>query len=173
MSSLPISASQKSVLDTIDTYLDEAFADGVDVVDGPHALDKMKYYKDQFTASQKSSVKDTFKAVLAAFLKANLIPETVLFRTVTASDNVEIDDTYVVTSGNALAVTLTLPPANSVLAGHQFVLKDGDGTADTKNLTIVRSGSNTIDGETSIVISVAYGVATLVCDGVSKWYSVG
>lgn len=66
--------------------------------------------------------------------------------------------------------TITLPAANSVNAGQTLFIYDQSGTVNTINtLTIVRAGSDTINGATSTVIRTPYGLARLISDGVSSW----
>ena len=69
------------------------------------------------------------------------------------------------------AYTVTLPAASS-FAGMRVTISDVSGGALTNNLTIARSGSDTIRGATSYVINTAYGACTLVSDGVNKWVMV-
>ena len=94
------------------------------------------------------------------------------WRVVSASDSVLATDEVIVTTGNAAAVTLALPAANTVVAGHSFTFKDGDGTASTKNLTIARSSTDLIDGQTSQILVANYSSITIVCDGSSKFYII-
>lgn len=82
--------------------------------------------------------------------------------TVTGTDVVILADA---TSTN---VTITLPLASS-FAGYRFFVKRIDGSANT--CQIVRSGSDTIDGDTSITLAVQYLSMTLVSNG-SAWYII-
>ncbi|MBK2124816.1 phage head spike fiber domain-containing protein [Fangia hongkongensis] len=47
----------------------------------------------------------------------------------------------------------------------EFIVKDESGGAGTNNITIDTEGSETIDGATSVVISVNYGAVRLYSDG--------
>lgn len=69
------------------------------------------------------------------------------------------------------ARTDTLPLANSVNPGQEFHITDFAGVATAvKTITLARSGSDTINGVTSIVaISAQYGAGIFWSDGVSKW----
>ena len=58
-------------------------------------------------------------------------------------------------------------PENATL-GAQYIIKDVAGGAGTYNITIARTGSDTIDGQTSQVINSNYASVTLVSDG-SNW----
>jgi hypothetical protein len=80
--------------------------------------------------------------------------------TVTSSDTVVFADA---TGGNT---TITLPAASGV-NGYRFYVKRIDGTSNT--VTIARSGSDTIDGATSLSLDIRYMSVTLVSDG-TNWY---
>lgn len=82
--------------------------------------------------------------------------------TVTATDTVIFADA---TSGN---VTITLPTASSN-SGYRFYIKRIDNSGNT--CSVVRSGSDTIDGQTSVTISGQYDSYTIVSNG-SLWYII-
>jgi len=75
-------------------------------------------------------------------------------------------------TSTAAARTITLPLANAVPVGWQTTIKDESGGALTNNITIAKSGSDTIDGVTNIAIALNYGSRTLYSDGVSKWFII-
>jgi hypothetical protein len=64
-------------------------------------------------------------------------------------------------------VTVTLPAATSV-PGYRFFIKRVDNAAHT--VTVGRTGSDTIDGATSLSLDIRYMSVTLVNDGVASWY---
>jgi hypothetical protein len=67
--------------------------------------------------------------------------------------------------------TVTLPPANlfDVGAGQYFLIKN----MSSGDVTINRAGSDTIDGDTSVVlVGGQKAVVRLVSNGISAWYSV-
>jgi hypothetical protein len=69
------------------------------------------------------------------------------------------------TSGN---IAVTLPPASS----HPFKMysvKKTDSSANT--VTITPSGSDTIDGQSSIVLTAQYMVFTVISDG-TNWHAI-
>ncbi len=75
-------------------------------------------------------------------------------------NNVHIVDTSV-------ARSLTLPTPAS---GIRIVVKDSDGTANTNNITIVRAGSESIDGvAASFTIDINFASFTFVSDG-TDWF---
>jgi hypothetical protein len=82
--------------------------------------------------------------------------------TITGADTVIFADA---TSGN---VTITLPAASG-LGGYRFYVKRIDNAANT--CSVARSGSDTIDGQTSVSLDLQYTSITLVSDG-SAWYII-
>lgn len=83
--------------------------------------------------------------------------------TVTASTT--LDDTYSnVVCNNTTAIVITLPLANTCL-GRMYHIKK----VNTGNVTVSRSGTNTIDGSTSWLLDEAYEVAVFISDGNASW----
>lgn len=84
-------------------------------------------------------------------------------------------DRYVYTTATlTTGRTWTLPPASSLNKGEQIIVIDAfSGVSSSNTLTIARNGSDTINqGTTSVVISVAKGMALFATDGVSNWGAV-
>lgn len=69
------------------------------------------------------------------------------------------------------AVTLALPEGEAHWS-KLVLIKDRKGTGATRNITINRAGSDTIDGATSKVISTNYGYARLLWYG-GEWNQIG
>ena len=66
------------------------------------------------------------------------------------------------------ARTVALPAATS--AGQTITIIDESGSCSATNtITINRASSDTIDGQTSVVIGTPYGALVLVADGSNKW----
>jgi len=57
--------------------------------------------------------------------------------------------------------TVIVQTADIAVDGRVFIVKDEFGMAGTNNITIVGEGGETIDGASSLVITVNYGVARL------------
>ncbi len=76
----------------------------------------------------------------------------------------------------ATSAVITLPDAAAWkaanLTGEPLLLKDISGAASTNNITINRAGSNTIDGLTSILISMDYGAYSLRVTPSNNWITV-
>jgi len=67
-------------------------------------------------------------------------------------------------SAQTAARTITLP-SSSGNAGRVYVIKDGLGTAATNNINIATTSSQTIDGQSSLVINKNYGYVVLYSSG--------
>ena len=67
-------------------------------------------------------------------------------------------------------VLLTLPGAQSLNNGQTYVVKDEGGAANTNNITIQASGSETIDGQNSVILESPYASIQLYCNGLNKFY---
>ena len=68
------------------------------------------------------------------------------------------------------SVTLTLPSADGVLNGQTYAIKDEGGNASTYPVIIRTQGSDTIDGQTSIVLESPYAAIQLYCNGLNKYF---
>lgn len=64
---------------------------------------------------------------------------------------------------------IQLPAANNVGIGQMFVFYDATGEAATKNITINRRGSDTINGTTAKTITTAYGGAIFITDSATSY----
>jgi len=103
---------------------------------------------------------------------------TVGFRTVTASDTLNVlDGTVVLRSTTTAAVTLTLPEAANVPVGTYYIIKRLDDGAGPSTVTLAAgNATDTIDGNTNAGLAttiVADGDRiTVQTDGVSAWYVI-
>lgn len=68
------------------------------------------------------------------------------------------------------AVEIRLPSAANYSAGQYFTIKDESGTADVNNITILASGSQTIDGVSSILLESPYAAVNMYSNGVDKFF---
>ena len=70
--------------------------------------------------------------------------------------------------------TVTLPAAGTVAAGQVVTVKDASGTVTgTNTITVVRAGSNTINGATAgIVINTAYSARQFASNGADGWTAI-
>ena len=90
-------------------------------------------------------------------------------RAVTATATASISDSIIGVSGTA-AIDIRLPSAGAYSSGQFFTIKDESGAANTKNITIRPSGSQTIDGRTSIILESPHAAVNLYSDGTSKFF---
>ena len=88
---------------------------------------------------------------------------------ITTTTTASVASTILGVSGTA-AIDIRLPSAADYDAGQYFTVKDESGAADTKNITILASGSQTIDGEASVVLESPYAAINIYSDGVSKFF---
>ena len=91
-------------------------------------------------------------------------------KTSTATMTASVDDYYIGMDSSAGEVELRLPDAAVLTDGHTYIIKVEGGAAHTNNITILASGSQTIDGENSLVLESPYASLSLYCNGVSKYY---
>ena len=68
------------------------------------------------------------------------------------------------------AIDIRLPSAADYSSGQNFIIKDESGAADLKNITIITSGSQTIDGQTSIILESPYAAVNLYSNGTDKFF---
>lgn len=92
--------------------------------------------------------------------------------TVASNTAIQASDSFVTLLVNtATTRTITLPAANSVSAGRFYVVIDATGSAGTNNITLARTGSDTVDGTAgSVALGIDRGVWVVESDGVSKWH---
>ena len=90
-------------------------------------------------------------------------------RAVSTTITASVVDRILGVSG-AAAIDIRLPAAGDYSAGQYFTVKDESGAADIKNITIRASGSQTIDGATSIVLESPFSAVNIYSDGASKFF---
>ena len=72
---------------------------------------------------------------------------------------------------NATAsLEIRLPSAGDYSAGQFFTVKDEGGNANSYNITVIASGSQTIDGQASIVLESPYAAVNLYSNGTDKFF---
>jgi len=68
------------------------------------------------------------------------------------------------------ALEIRLPAAAGYTAGQYLTIKDEAGNANTNNITIKTSNSETIDGQSEITLESPYAAVNLYCDGSAKFF---
>lgn len=90
-------------------------------------------------------------------------------RAVTSTITSSVSDAILGVSGSS-AIDIRLPPAQDFFSGQYFTVKDESGAADSKNITILASGSQTIDGRSSIVLESPYAAVNIYSNGTDKFF---
>jgi len=89
---------------------------------------------------------------------------------VTSNVSADLQDYFFVIDATSSNLTITLPAASTAFGagvGIQYVFKRIDNSGNT--VQIVRNGSDTIDGSTSVSLSVQYESKELQCVSSSAW----
>jgi hypothetical protein len=94
----------------------------------------------------------------------------VLSKTTTYSVVVADQNKLIICNATSGAITINLPAAATAGNGFRIYVKKTDATANA--VTIDGSGSETIDGSTTLALSSRYNFAQIVCDG-SNWHVIG
>lgn len=90
-------------------------------------------------------------------------------RAVTTTTTASISDRLLGVSASA-ALEIRLPAANVLTSGQYITIKDEAGNSNVNNITILTSGSETIDGGPSIVMESPYAAVTVYSDGTDKYF---
>jgi hypothetical protein len=89
---------------------------------------------------------------------------------ITANYTVTINDYYVGVDTTSNVVHLALPSAGATRMGQTFVVKDEGGNAQARKITISGSGSDTIDGQNTVLLESPYASISLYCNGSNKYF---
>ena len=90
-------------------------------------------------------------------------------RQVTSTTTASSSDVLIGISASS-AIDLRLASAGDYDNGQYFTIKDEAGNAQTYNITVKASGSQTIDGESSIVLESPFVSINLYSNGVDKFF---
>ncbi len=91
-------------------------------------------------------------------------------RATSTSITLSIADYYIGVDSTSSPVSLSLPGASALNNGQTYVVKDEGGAANANNITIQASGSDTIDGQNSVVLESPHASIQLYCNGNNKFY---
>ena len=91
-------------------------------------------------------------------------------RTLSAVATASSADYFLGLDSSAGAFAIELADAAAMTNGQTVVLKDEGGVANTNNITVYASASQTIDGQNSIVLESPHASIQLYCNGVDKYY---
>jgi len=87
-----------------------------------------------------------------------------------ASLTASTSDYYIGVNTAASPVSISLPNAGALQDGQTYVIKDEGGAAHTNSVTILASGSQTIDSQNSVILESPYASIHLYCNGIDKYY---
>lgn len=90
-------------------------------------------------------------------------------RAITSTATASSNDTLLGVSASA-AIDIRLPSAGDYSNGQYFIIKDEAGNANVNNITVKTSGSQTIDGYTSIILESPFVSVNLYSNGVNKFF---
>ena len=143
-------------------YLTNVLADHVIAEGSAHSIQ----FHDSSDGDLTGSLNLTFQNNILSISAGLVLSRRSVNSTITASAT----DYYigVDTSGGALSVRL--PNAGGLSSGHTYVVKDEGGASNSNKITILASGSQTIDGENSIVLESSYASVQLYSNGNSKFH---
>ncbi len=131
-----------------------------------------KYSKSRTTALGT----ETFiNKVSTGLLTASVISaqSTILNRVVVSSSHDLLLSNYFIgvdTLNATSSITIQLPKASGSISGRSFLIKDETGNCNQNNIIIQTSGSDTIDGQTNIIVESPYASLNLYTDGNSRWF---
>ena len=87
-----------------------------------------------------------------------------------SSATLSVEDYIIGVHTSFVSSTLTLPSATSVSAGKEYIIKDEDGAASTRNIILTGVNSETIDGALGVTITGSWGSASIYSNG-SNWFT--
>lgn len=129
-------------------------------------------WNDLYIKGGVTSTTGTFNGVNIVNL-SNSIPGSLMTVTSvsTATYTILSTDTIISSKYSTTgAQTLTLPLSSTIGVGKTYHIVDAGGNASTYNITINRSGPDTINGDTSVLINANYQSVSIYNDGSSKWF---
>ena len=88
---------------------------------------------------------------------------------VTATMTASIADKFLGVSASA-NLDIRLPAASGFSDGQYFTIKDEAGNANTNNITVKTTASDTIDGQGSIILESPYGAVNVYSNGSNKFF---
>ena len=89
---------------------------------------------------------------------------------VSSTYTASLTDYYIGLDSSGAPVSVRLPDASSLTSGQTYVFKDEGGAAHSNNVTILASGSQTIDGQNSVILESPYASINIYCNGNNKYF---
>jgi len=91
-------------------------------------------------------------------------------RNVISSSITASGDNYYIGISASSNLDIRLPGAQTLSNGQTFVFKDEIGTANSHDIFILPSGSQTIDGTNSVKLESPFGAINIYSDGTNKFF---
>ena len=88
---------------------------------------------------------------------------------VTSTITASATDHFIGVSASS-AIIVQMPGAETLSSGQLFVIKDEAGNAGNYNITVKSSGSQTIDGESAIILESPFASVNLYTNGSNKFF---
>lgn len=120
-----------------------------------------EYYQGDTTSGDKLLTSDEINTAQKSLAKITTVNEATYDLLVT-------DYLLHVTYTDTGTVAITLPTLQTT-ENRALIIKDAGGGATTYNITIQTEGSETIDGESTLVIDSNYSSVSIYSDG-SNWF---
>ena len=89
---------------------------------------------------------------------------------VTTNITASKSDYFLGVDTTSVAIEIRLPDATQLDSGQMYVIKDEASNANNNNITVLASGSQTIDGQNSIVLMSPNASIQLYCNGSNKYF---
>mgnify|MGYP003626642059 FL=1 len=89
---------------------------------------------------------------------------------ISATYTASLTDYYIGVDSTGGTISLRLPDASVMLSGQTYVVKDEGGVSNTNAITILASGSQTIDGQNQVLLQSPYAALSLYCNGTNKYF---
>lgn len=99
-----------------------------------------------------------------------LKPTVVVLNSLSTAHNAVAGSVVLVKLTAAATANIVLPSAAT--AGDSVIVKDASGNFSTYNVTVTRSGSDTVEGDTSVLLSVNRMSVTFMSDGQGGWWII-
>ena len=89
---------------------------------------------------------------------------------ITTTYTASLTDYYIGVDSTGGIISLRLPDAAALASGQTYVVKDEGGASNTNAITVLASGSQTIDGQNQVVLQSSYAAVSLYCNGTNKYF---
>jgi parallel beta-helix repeat protein len=141
-------------------------------ISGVSSTITMQQYTNAGVQTGKPTVNASGPSLTAALNTMGMISSTAARTVITASYTVLNTDTVIAVGAISSGITVTLPAASTMATGSTIIIKDENGNAATKNITIRGNGTDGIDqysATTFPAMNTNYQVVRLYVRGTGGW----